>query len=1069
MKPILQNKVKTLLLALIVTFTAIQANAITLWVGETYTWDFTSSIMGSVYNLNVYVNGGYISLKGSGFYRDITPTQYFSGTAYVVAEWDYTLYYGDTKHHQRYTVEVTCRDNPVSIYPTSIVISPGETKSLSYSHQFNNQYVGAANAYFSGGNSSFSVTYDGKVTGIAPGSGYVNVYSKVSSQSPYCTVTVKDIEPTGATTGNYSVNADKTIDLSVSVTPSNATVKTKKWYVKSGSDVVSISGSRLTGLKPGTATIYCMINDKVRSNDATVTVVEPKLTIADAFPQTGATDISVFVNPYVTYSYEVSKGTDFSSITLKNGSTTVAGTVEISGSTVRFLPTKPLEPLTKYTLQIPSTAVKNKWGSAAQSDANISFTTADLEQCTVEFAPASGSYLTSSDRVTLRATPADAQIYYTIDGSTPTTSSTLYAEPITLSGGGVVKAFAKREGYKTSAIVTAEYIQSQTEVMGYYPSDLQPLFNYNDACPVVKFSGNMIESTNFRRISFTEEGGEKVAGEALLTGYLVVFVPYEPLKNSTTYTMDIPHNAIKTTGGEVFKGFSWSFTTATPTVDVSLRGDETVFVLNDNGNLYTRGMQYTDTNPSTGSYSFSDKDELTEFASGVDLLSSGYLHTLYLSGNTVNCSGLIFCGESGTPASIAAIKNIRTIRAGFQTSAIIDGSEALWMCGRNDFYQLCDGSGTTSKHFIKVSNNVIDVALGNGYTLYVDTDNVLWGVGRNHLGQLGDGTTENRRQPVKILEDVVRVYTSTDGFFSACITTDNQLLTWGDNRSKQLGRNGGEFDATPVAILSNVVDAALGEAHALALTDNFMAYAWGSNSFGQIGRLGNYETHPNVFHTAVRAIEAGPNTSILLTVNGEVLGYGRRSHNNLGNASGNADQYKVQDGIPFTASLHNVFLEPTRFEAKPGSRFALSAKPNPLNSDYELVKWWSENPAVASVEGNGIIQTGEIGETKVYVRFTNRYGKSAEAYATIVCTQTPDNSGVSDAEVDDHDLWSVRTEGCQLIIDGATIGATYTIYNMQGVEVTAAIAESTTVEIPLAQEGVYIVQSGNKAVKAVCK
>ena len=54
---------------------------ITLWVGESYQWDVAGSMMGSVTDVNWSTSGGYISLSGSGYYRNITVTQYFSGEA----------------------------------------------------------------------------------------------------------------------------------------------------------------------------------------------------------------------------------------------------------------------------------------------------------------------------------------------------------------------------------------------------------------------------------------------------------------------------------------------------------------------------------------------------------------------------------------------------------------------------------------------------------------------------------------------------------------------------------------------------------------------------------------------------------------------------------------------------------------------------------------------------------------------------------------------------------------------------------------------------------------------------
>ena len=50
-------------------------------------------------------------------------------------------------------------------------------------------------------------------------------------------------------------------------------------------------------------------------------------------------------------------------------------------------------------------------------------------------------------------------IYYTTDGSEPTTASAVYSEPFTVSETTTVKAIAVKEGlYNNSEVITAEYI-----------------------------------------------------------------------------------------------------------------------------------------------------------------------------------------------------------------------------------------------------------------------------------------------------------------------------------------------------------------------------------------------------------------------------------------------------------------------------------------------------------------------------------------------------------------------------------------------------------------------------------
>ncbi len=74
---------------------------------------------------------------------------------------------------------------------------------------------------------------------------------------------------------------------------------------------------------------------------------------------------------------------------------------------------------------------------------------------TPTFTPAAGTYYTPFD-VTIKCGTNGASIYYTLDGSTPTTSSTQYSAPIRISATTTVKAIAAAEG-KVSEVATAEY------------------------------------------------------------------------------------------------------------------------------------------------------------------------------------------------------------------------------------------------------------------------------------------------------------------------------------------------------------------------------------------------------------------------------------------------------------------------------------------------------------------------------------------------------------------------------------------------------------------------------------
>ena len=68
-----------------------------------------------------------------------------------------------------------------------------------------------------------------------------------------------------------------------------------------------------------------------------------------------------------------------------------------------------------------------------------------------------GGIFVNSQEVTITCDTEGAAIYYTLNGSTPTTSSTLYNGAFTITESKTVKAFAVKQDYNDSQIATAEF------------------------------------------------------------------------------------------------------------------------------------------------------------------------------------------------------------------------------------------------------------------------------------------------------------------------------------------------------------------------------------------------------------------------------------------------------------------------------------------------------------------------------------------------------------------------------------------------------------------------------------
>jgi hypothetical protein len=110
---------------------------------------------------------------------------------------------------------------------------------------------------------------------------------------------------------------------------------------------------------------------------------------------------------------------------------------------------------TKMTIKVM--AVKS--GMANSSVATGSFTISYPKILTPTFTPATGTY-TSDQNVSISCATSGTTIYYTTDGSTPTTSSALFTSPITVAGNGnsmTIMTLAVKSGMTNSSIAAATY------------------------------------------------------------------------------------------------------------------------------------------------------------------------------------------------------------------------------------------------------------------------------------------------------------------------------------------------------------------------------------------------------------------------------------------------------------------------------------------------------------------------------------------------------------------------------------------------------------------------------------
>ena len=146
-----------------------------------------------------------------------------------------------------------------------------------------------------------------------------------------------------------------------------------------------------------------------------------------------------------------------------------------------------------------------------------------------------------------------------------------------------------------------------------------------------------------------------------------------------------------------------------------------------------------------------------------------------------------------------------------------------------------------------------------GFSLAVGSDGNAYAWGDNSYGQLGDGTTAQRSTPIMVRtpdrktypdlpEDFTYVQVSAGGRHSLALGSDGNAYAWGYNSYGQLGDGTYTTRHTPVKVRTpdrktypdvpadfTYVQVSAGEFHSLAVGSDGYAYAWGYNGHGELG------------------------------------------------------------------------------------------------------------------------------------------------------------------------------------------------------------------------------------------
>jgi hypothetical protein len=133
---------------------------------------------------------------------------------------------------------------------------------------------------------------------------------------------------------------------------------------------------------------------------------------------------------------------------------------------------------------------------------------------TPAFTPAGGTY-TAVQTVTISDATTGTTIYYTTDGTTPSTGSAVYSGPITVNTNETIQAIAAAGGYSNSSVGSAVYTIN-------IPQSAQPTFSPAAGVYTATQTVTISDTTSGATIYFTTDGTTPTAASAVYSGPITV-------------------------------------------------------------------------------------------------------------------------------------------------------------------------------------------------------------------------------------------------------------------------------------------------------------------------------------------------------------------------------------------------------------------------------------------------------------------------------------------------------------------------------------------------------------------
>ncbi len=266
------------------------------------------------------------------------------------------------------------------------------------------------------------------------------------------------------------------------------------------------------------------------------------------------------------------------------------------------------------------------------------------------------------------------------------------------------------------------------------------------------------------------------------------------------------------------------------------------------------------------------------------------------------------------------------VSLGYKFSLALKQDGTVWSWGQNNNGEL--GLGNTTEYsepqqIIDIKEKITDVKTGYYHSIALTEKGEVYTWGYNGNGQLGNGTREDSLVPVKVtgLENIAKI--DAYKYITIALTQNGEVYVWGSGygaKPVKLNFTRKIIDVSGNLVLAenrkaynldetksygkDLIKVVAGYNHYLGLTSDGEVYAWGSNSYGQLGNGNNTSSSTAVKvvtpdgksnMTNIVDISAGDSYSIITDKDGKVYTFGYYGDYRTANTVHSNKPVEIQD------------------------------------------------------------------------------------------------------------------------------------------------------------------------------